>query len=204
MVVINPAHGGTDTGARGQDGTLEKEVVLTFARALQQELERQGYRAILTRSDDSNPSYDDRAAAANAYREAIFISFHVSSTGTFGTVRAYYDQMAPVESEQDPAQNGSPGAGGLPAWNEAQRSYLDASHRLAAFIQTQCAQSFSGSPADPQKASIRDLRSVEAPAVAVEVSSVSGANAEALREKSTPLAAAIARGIQAFRAASVK
>ena len=38
---------------------------------------------------DDNPSFDDRAAAANAPRRAIFVSFHVSSTGKVGTARAY-------------------------------------------------------------------------------------------------------------------
>ena len=87
---IDPAHGGTDSGARGGTGVLEKDVVLAFAKTLRAEIERQGYRAVLTRSDDSNPSYDDRAAMANGYRDVIFISLHIASTGAAGTARAYY------------------------------------------------------------------------------------------------------------------
>jgi N-acetylmuramoyl-L-alanine amidase len=203
VIIINPAHGGTDTGARGQDGTAEKDIVLLFARALRGELEREGYRATLTRNDDSNPSYDDRAAAANGYRDAIFVSLHVSSTGTLGAVRAYYEQLPAVSLADAEAQDENP-VGQLTAWNDAQRAYLDASLHLASFIQTQCAQSFPGSPALPQLAAIRDLRSVEAPAVAVELSSVSGGNVEELRARAPTLAAAIAHGIQAFRGAGGK
>ena len=90
VIVIDPAHGGTDPGARGQNGPIEKDVVLQFARAARLELVRQGYRVVLTRDDDSNPSYDDRAAMANSYHDALFFSLHVSSTGTVGTVRAYF------------------------------------------------------------------------------------------------------------------
>jgi N-acetylmuramoyl-L-alanine amidase len=201
VVVINPAHGGTDPGARGQNGTNEKDIVLQFARTLRGELDRQGFRAILTRNDDSNPSYDDRAAAVNAYRDAIFISLHVSSTGTFGAVRAYYSQMA-SEVSDTAADSPAPSAysGGLVLWNEAQRPYLNASRRLATLIQIQCAQGFGGSPYQPQQAPIRELRSIEAPGVAIELSSVSGGDSGVLLAKAAPLATAISHGIQAFRA----
>ena len=89
MVVIDPGHGGTDTGARGTT-LAEKDVVLQVAKILRAELERAGYRVVMTRNDDSNPSYEDRAAAANAYRDAIFVSLHVSSTGAIGNTRAYF------------------------------------------------------------------------------------------------------------------
>jgi N-acetylmuramoyl-L-alanine amidase len=206
VVVINPAHGGTDTGARGQEGTIEKDVVLQLARALRGELERQGFHAVLTRNDDSNPSYDDRDAAANAYRDTLFISLHVSSTGTFGLVRTYYNQMASTAASAPAGDSSIPRvySGGLVLWNEAQRPYLGASHRLATLIQVQCVQSFAGSPIDPEEVPIRELRSVQAPAVAVELSSVSGGDAGALVAKAAPLAAAIARGVQAFRADSGK
>ena len=206
--MINPAHGGTDTGARGQDGTIEKDLVLQFARTLRAELDRQGFRAILTRNDDSNPSYDDRAGTANAYHDTIFISLHVSSTGTFGAVRTYYNEMGSAASNPSSGDSSAPIVAAAPAgwvaWTEAQRPYLAASHRLATLIQIQCAQSFTGSPYQPEQAPIRDLRSVEGPAVAVELSSVSGGNAASLLPKAAPLAVAIARGVGAFRADSAK
>src|SRR5277367_5373274 len=99
VIVLDPAHGGTDTGARGE-AIVEKDVALQIARTVRAGLQRQGYRVVMTRNDDSNPSYDDRAAVANAYREDIFISLHVASTGAPGTVRAYYMQFAdPVAAE---------------------------------------------------------------------------------------------------------
>jgi N-acetylmuramoyl-L-alanine amidase len=72
-VVIDAGHGGTDSGARGTSGAVEKDVVLTVARVLRAELERLGYRVVMTRNDDSDPSYDDRAEIANAYRDPVFV-----------------------------------------------------------------------------------------------------------------------------------
>jgi len=211
VIVLDPAHGGTDPGARGQNGPIEKDVVLQFARAARVELVRQGYRVVLTRDDDSNPSYDDRAAIANSYHYAILISLHVSSTGTAGIVRAYFYQFWSPFSPQSE----SPGAdydqaapapraysSSLARWNEAQRSYADASHRLADQVQIQLTQQFSGSPALPKGVAIRGLRSVAAPAVAVEISSVAAADSSSLTTLAAPLAASIVKGVQAFRAAN--
>jgi N-acetylmuramoyl-L-alanine amidase len=204
--VVDPAHGGTDAGARGENA-VEKDIALQLARSVRVALERQGYRVVMTRNDDSNPSYDDRDATANAYRDAIFVSVHVSSTGSAGTVRAYYMQFAaPVApaplaiAAGPPARSASPVA--LASWTEAQRPYVAASRRLADFVQGELAQAFSGSPPASAAVPVRTLRSVTAPAIAVEISSVSTETPEMLTASGEPLGAAIARGIALFRQAS--
>ena len=202
--MLDAAHGGTDTGARGETGIIEKDIVLQIARTVHAELERQGYRVVMTRNDDSDPSYDERAATANAYRDGIFVSLHISSTGKPGTVRTYYDEAAthappsPVVAAAN-ARNAPPPPG-LPLWEEAQQPYVDASHRMADLIQLQLAQIFSGSPAAATAAAVRGLRSVAAPGVAIEISSVSAPSADALTAAAAPVAAAIARGVAASRA----
>jgi N-acetylmuramoyl-L-alanine amidase len=203
VIVLDPAHGGTDTGARGET-ISEKDIVLRMAQSVRAELERHGYRVVMTRSDDSNPSYDDRAAVANAHRDAIFISLHVSSTGTAGTVRAYYMQFSsPIPPT--PVANGgkapNSASSGLLVWEEAQRPYLEASHRLADSIQGELAQAFSGSPPTSTGVPVRALRSVAVPAVAIEISSVSTPTPDLLTASATPLGAAIARAIAASRQA---
>jgi len=208
VIVLDPAHGGTDTGARGENGVAEKDIVLQIARAVREQLSRDAYRVLLTRNDDSNPSYDDRAALANAYRDAIFISLHVSSTGTPGTARAYYDQFStPIPQPSVATGPGAkpaaaPPASSLAVWEQAQRPYLDTSHRLADLIQADLAQSFSGSPSASIAAPVRALRSVTEPAVAIEISSVSGSTPDALAATAGPVAAAIAHGISALRQTS--
>lgn len=95
-VVLDPGHGGSDSGARGANGVIEKDITLVYARAAKIELEKQGFHVVMTRQADEDPSFDDRAGVANAQHDAIFISFHVSSTGTIGTVRTYFYQFGPL------------------------------------------------------------------------------------------------------------
>lgn len=212
VIVLDPAHGGTDTGARGAGNIVEKDVVLGFAKATKTELEQQGFRVVLTRDGDDNPSYDDRTAKANSHRDVIFVSFHVSSTGPIGTARAYSYQFASPLATIATASStvGAPGEatlssattlpGGWVLWDEAQRPYREASHRLADTVQGELAQRFPGSPVTSSVAAVRSLRSVAAPALAIEVSSVSVSDPATLAAMASPLATAISRGLVAYGA----
>jgi len=202
VVVLDPGHGGTDTGARGASGLLEKDVTLQLARILRSELERLGYRTAMTRNDDANPSYEDRAAVANAYRDPIFVSLHVSSTGAIGNARVYFYQFPASFLQPDSLQAASApskGFGSAIPWTELQRPLADQSRLLANLVQIELARRFTSSPNAPAPAAVRNLRSVAAPAVAVEVSSVSVSDPIDLTSLNGPLAASIAKGIAAFR-----
>jgi N-acetylmuramoyl-L-alanine amidase len=194
VVILDPGHGGTDTGARGAGGAVEKDVVLNFARIARAELERQGFRVVMTRNDDSNPSYDERAAVANAHRDALFVSLHLSSTGPSGIARAYSYRFSTGVPEASTSN-------GLIPWTEAQQPYTEASHRLADILQLELAQRFAGSPALSTAVPIRELRSIAAPAVAIEISSVSVADPNSLTAFAPPLVTAIVRGLTIFRPA---
>jgi len=195
MVVIDPAHGGADTGARGEGGTQEKDVVLVLARVLRSELQRQGLQVVLTREADTDRSLDDRAAAGNAPRRGIFISLHVATVGLPGTARTYFY----------PAPSGATGplAQGirLVPWERAQEPFAAASRQLAELVQVQLGQKLRGSPEVPAAAAVRQLRIVAAPAIAVELSSIAAEKKE-LEQLAPALAAAIARGVSDYLAAS--
>lgn len=79
-IVVDPGHGGKDTGAIGPRGLREKDVVLDISlrlRALLQE--RLGARVILTRSDDTFVSLEGRTGLAKEVRADFFVSIHVNS-----------------------------------------------------------------------------------------------------------------------------
>jgi N-acetylmuramoyl-L-alanine amidase len=205
IVILNPAHGGADPGARGPSGAIEKDVVLLFARIVRVELERQGYHVVMTRNDDSNPSYDDRASIANAHHDALFISIHLGSTGAVGTIRTYYYQFSntrPTAAGENSAQQSATPSSGILAWEEAQRPYAEVGRRFADVLESDLAQHFSGSPAASAGVAVRELRSVAAPAVAVEISSVGVSDPNSLTSFAEPLATAILRSIQAYRPAT--
>jgi N-acetylmuramoyl-L-alanine amidase len=194
VVILDPAHGGADPGARGSSGLAESDVVLSYARLVRISLEAQGIRVILTRQANDDPSFDDRSKLANAQRGAVFITLHVSSTGQPGTVRVY--SLPQMMGSQSAAN--APRTGLLP-WDRAQFKFIDQSRRLAELIQIQMAQRFRGSSETPFEAPVRQLRTVGAPAVAIEVSSVSVPDRAPLDQMGPGLADGVARAVAAFR-----
>jgi N-acetylmuramoyl-L-alanine amidase len=208
VIVLDPAHGGLDDGARGPSGVVEKDLVLVFARTARLALEREGFRVVMTRNDDSNPSYDDRAALANSYRDVILVSFHISSTGMLHTARTYSyrfpDAVLPAadpttSAALTPSRQGS--AAGLVPWEDAQRPYTDASHQLADLLQMNLARRFPGSPSTSSAAAVRGLRSVSAPAVAVEISSVAVSDPNELVAMAALVSTAVVQAIVTLRPA---
>jgi N-acetylmuramoyl-L-alanine amidase len=190
-VVLDAAHGGADPGARGSNGIVEKDVTLALARAVKAQLEAGGLRVVLTRDADQNPSLDDRSAVANAREGAVLISLHVGSAGAPGTARAYF---FPPEN----AASTTPAAP-LLRWEEAQSRYAELSRQLAALVQVQIAQKLRGSLELPAPASVRQLRTTAAPAIAIEVASVSVKDRKPLDAAAAPLADAVAHAVLAFR-----
>ena len=189
VVVLDPAHGGTDPGARGTGGIRESEIVLDLATQVRRALELQGFQVVQTRQGNENPSFDDRSATANAQRGAVFVTLHISSTGMPGTVRVY------VNSDLPPVTN----ANGLIPWERAQAPFLGLSRKLGDLIQGQLNQRFKGSPDAAQAASVRQLRTTAAPAIAVEISSIIVEDRAELDRMGPGIADAIARGAAAFK-----
>jgi N-acetylmuramoyl-L-alanine amidase len=189
VVVLDPAHGGTDPGARGTGGIRESDLVLEFSDQARRALEAQGFRVRQTRQGNDNPSLDDRSAMANAQRGTVFVTLHVSSTGLPGTVRVY--TMTDFPAVADTA--------GMIAWDRAQAPFLDLSRKLGDIVQGQLSQIFKGSPGSAQAAAVRQLRTTAAPAIAVEVSSVTVDDRAELERMAPGVADAIARGVAAFR-----
>ncbi|MEP3278678.1 MAG: N-acetylmuramoyl-L-alanine amidase [Stappiaceae bacterium] len=80
VVVIDPGHGGLDTGARGSSGVLEKSIVLNFSSILKRKLEESGaYDVFLTREDDRFLSLSKRVDYARGKHADLFISIHADS-----------------------------------------------------------------------------------------------------------------------------
>jgi N-acetylmuramoyl-L-alanine amidase len=150
----------------------------------------------------------------NGLRNAVLISLHVSSSGPVGTARAYYyafpaDPAAaasPASGATTPAQS-SPATtsatqgtarSNLIEWDHAQRSSVELSRQLATLAQTELLRRFRGSPEAPIAAPVRQLRTVAAPAIAIELSSIDVTDAKRLDQMAQPLAEAIGRAVAEF------
>ncbi len=82
-VVLDPGHGGLDPGAE-REGIAEKDLMLSFAKALQEALRRAGAEALLTRDADSFVALEHRVAIAHQAEADIFISLHADSLSQGG------------------------------------------------------------------------------------------------------------------------
>jgi N-acetylmuramoyl-L-alanine amidase len=91
-VVIDAGHGGSDSGA-AQGRVLEKHLNFDVSRRLEIQLQRRGYRTLLTRERDEFISLMTRSNIANKQRDAIFVSIHFNSayrTSAYGIETFYY------------------------------------------------------------------------------------------------------------------
>ncbi len=80
LIVLDPGHGGIDTGTKGSGGELEKDVVLAFAQTLREKLESSGkYRVAMTRSDDTFIPLAERVRFARSRNAGLFISVHADA-----------------------------------------------------------------------------------------------------------------------------
>lgn len=101
-VVLDPGHGGHDTGAVGPTGLMEKDVVLDLALRLRRLLqERLGVRVILTREEDVFVPLQERTAIANRAKADFFISLHVNGAAKRGAVgfETFYFTREPSDND---------------------------------------------------------------------------------------------------------
>src|SRR3989304_718293 len=116
VVVIDPGHGGEDTGAKGPSGVAEKDITLSIALKLAEVLkESMDARVLLTRTSDVFIPREEPTAFANASGADIFISIHVNAaanrdargTETFFLSMDATDEdarrLAAFENNADPA-----------------------------------------------------------------------------------------------------
>jgi N-acetylmuramoyl-L-alanine amidase len=80
-VVIDPGHGGHDQGTHSKAGMLEKDLVLDISNRLAEMLRtRMGTEVVMTRSDDTFLSLEERTRLANDAKADLFLSIHANSS----------------------------------------------------------------------------------------------------------------------------
>lgn len=81
LIVIDPGHGGPDTGTKAGGGEImEKDVVLGFSTVLREQLEKSGrYRVVMTRTDDTFIPLTERVKFARHRQAQLFVSIHADA-----------------------------------------------------------------------------------------------------------------------------
>lgn len=213
-IVIDPGHGGKDTGAVAGNGLSERDLTMAVARRLAAELRALGHAVRLTREDDDGRALTDRTAIANRLDAKIFVSLHANAS-TFSSVKGaetYYmslddkatDEAAAATAKlENEAGNRSDAQSDLDLilWDLAQASALNESAELAVAVQTRLNALLELRDRGVKQAPFVVLTGATMPAILVEVGFLSNP-AEASRlasaEHQQALARAIATGIEAF------
>jgi N-acetylmuramoyl-L-alanine amidase len=187
-IVIDPGHGGEDLGARGQQGTSEKDVALAVARRLRATLEgRLGARVLLTRDDDRNVALDDRTAVANNNKADLFLSLHANASFRQSTRGAsvFVAAFTPADRTAVALPHARvPIFGGglrdieLVPWNLAQIRYVDQSADLARLLQREFEGRVPLGARPVDMAPLRVLESANMPAALIEMGYLSNSEQE--------------------------
>ena len=91
-VVLDPGHGGYDSGARIRKGLPEKDLTLDVVRRLAPKLRDAGFRTVITRKSDVFIPLDTRSEISAPEKNAVFVSVHFNDGGrspAYG-VESYY------------------------------------------------------------------------------------------------------------------
>jgi len=155
LVIIDPAHGGTDIGAAITPRLPEKDVVLALARRVQHELSARGIASSLLRNGDYAIGLDQRATSINAARPALYIALHAANTG----------KGVHVFTALLPTENTAPDS--FLSWDSAQAAFADLSGSVAGSIAAELENRKLPNATLP--APLRPVNNVAAPAVAVEI-----------------------------------
>jgi N-acetylmuramoyl-L-alanine amidase len=172
IIVLDPGHGGQETGARGRDGSFEKAVVLALARLVAVELEQE-YKVTLTRTDDYEVDLVKRTALANHLKADLFISIHTGGSfvhSTAGTTIYYYQDTlhGSASGGEEPSSDNRNGEGPI-LWDQVQDRYLEKSQTLARLISAHLGKVKPIEQIRTQGAPLAVLQSADMPAVLIEI-----------------------------------
>jgi N-acetylmuramoyl-L-alanine amidase len=169
VVVVDPGHGGKDSGAPGLGGLLEKDVVLPIGKRIATILEQNGIHAILTRDADFFVELQGRVDIAERAHATLFVSVHANSI------------------------DNRPDVNGLEVY------YYDSGYRLAEVVRTTILQSIPTlKDRGTRKARFYVLRKSSMPSILVETGYMTGREDNPRLgnpEYQNRMAEAIARGI---------
>ena len=217
VVVIDPGHGGDDTGARGPSGLLEKDVTLDIARRLKTRiLAGMDADAILTRDADRTISLDERTALANHDRADLFVCIHANASRrsnirgaetyflSYQATDAESRAVAAIENNTLGLEEGVQGNSSLEMvlWDLAQSAFLKESSALAEIVQENLNDALEIRNRGIKQAPFRVLMGAAMPAVLIEVAFITNAEEErSLRDPAfkDKLAGAVYDSVKRFR-----
>lgn len=181
VVFIDPGHGGEDTGARGTNNLLEKDVVLALAKRMAVQWTGKG-SLVLSRNDDYSVDLFHRTEKANNSKATLFVSLHVGGSFRYTTegIAIYYFLDSPGRIlPEDPTskQAFNLNSGRIP-WHGVQYRHASESRLLAQFVQTALAAKFGSANCTLRGAPLLALSAANMPAILIEIGNLNNPSEE--------------------------
>ncbi len=162
-IVIDPGHGGHDSGVKGADGTMEKQVVFALAEALKGQM-GPGYQVFLTRTGDYKLDIRERSSIANHHKADLLISLHAGASLRRALNRwTIYHSAAPRSDEEALPPQAPPFD-----WHRLQQPHLSASVDLAGCLKKRLEAAMGDQEVDIAPAPAAVLQGADLPAVLIE------------------------------------
>lgn len=187
-LAIDAGHGGDEVGARGEAGTLEKDVTLAAARRLRAAVEtRLGLRVVMTREDDRTVPLIDRTAIANNNKADLLLSLHANASfrrnasGAVAYVVEFDQSSEPAEvrvPERVPVFGGGFRDIEIVPWYLAQAAHRGRSEEFAHLVVRRLQGRVRLGPRPVDRAPLRVLESANMPAVLLEMGYLSNEDQE--------------------------
>jgi N-acetylmuramoyl-L-alanine amidase len=180
VILIDPAHGGADPGARLADGAAEKDANIELAQRLRALLEERGFTVVTTRpllptgQPETELTSDQRAAVANHAHAQACLILHATATGN--GLHLFNSSLAP----QDPTH----AARVFTDWQTAQSASITRSIALASEINA--AFTHTGIPVTVGRTYLPPMDSMTCPVVAVEVAPFTPKNSHDHKDPDDP------------------
>lgn len=166
LIVIDPAHGGTEKGVKLSDKYYEKDITLNIATLLLKKLNRlENIRVQLTRYTDMNIPVSERVRITKTSRPDVFISLHINA-GFGKNSQGYEVYFSGFKSNSE--DNNSNTSEEILS-DMTKNKYLNDSVRLARSIQKNMDKVFPRKDRGLRDAPISILGSLSIPAVVVEI-----------------------------------
>jgi N-acetylmuramoyl-L-alanine amidase len=180
LVLLDPAHGGPDTGATLGEHLLEKDITLALAARLRTALTAAGFTVVSTREAEAGDplTADQRAEIANRAHAVACIVLHATATGS--GVHIYTSTLQPSVPDEDTdtdADGGPPPVFVPVPWEMAQAGSKTQSLRLADDLNAAFGK--ENLPALVGQAPVRPLDNLICPAVAIEIAPLRVPDADA-------------------------
>ena len=220
VIAVDAGHGGDDPGARGRNGTLEKNVTLAIAKDLAKLIDAQpGMQAVLTRKGDYFVPLEKRFQIAREHKADLFVSIHANSCPDYCDARGASVWVLSTHGKQSEAgkwlaksENASDLIGGVSLDDKghmlasvlldlSQGASMHAAHEVGADILDQLGKIAPLYRSSVQGANFVVLRSPDVPSILVETAFISNRSDEARLASSTDrqhLAKAILSGVEQY------